>query len=369
MDVVEPYFDFLRYCIDDQPLSLDIEKMNWEGLYKFASHQAITAICFDGIERLNNDAIRIPRNLLLKWFAESEQIKQRDQLLNKRCVELVEQLWNDGFECCILKGQGNAVMYPHPYERTPGDIDVWVRSLQELKGDDNGFIRKVIAYVKTKNPEGIANIIHVEYGDFGGVEVEIHFRPTFLNNPFYNKRLANWVKRQEKSVFENTCLLPNNKKLCVPTVEFNIVYQLSHMYKHLISEGLGFRQVIDYYYLLKSNDETNMDGIASTLRYLGLLKFGGAIMYILHNVLGLEKKYLIVPVNRRRGKFLLEVILRGGNLGKYDTQQSHFTRDNSAGSLLRHIEHDFHLIRYFPSESLWEPVSRIYQHFWRKRYN
>lgn len=364
------FLGFLRYCIDEQqPLSIDIEKMDWEGLYKFASHQTITAIVFDGVERLKNDAVRIPRNLLLSWFAESEQIKQQNRFVYHRCVEIVELLRKDGFGSCVLKGQGNAAMYPNPFLRTPGDIDVWVKPLQESEGGDNGFIRKVIAYAKIKNPGGNANIIHVDYGVFGGVEVELHYWPTYMNSPINNKRLQHWVRQQVENVFNNKKIMPDGGVINVPTAEFNIVYQLSHMFKHVISEGLGLKQVIDYYYLLKYNSETNLNSIISTLRTLGLMKFAGAIMYILHNVLGLEEKYLIVPIDKRRGVFLYEEIIRGGNFGKYDTGNLRFTCDNSVGSLLRHVERDFRLIRYFPSESLWEPVSRIYQHYWRKRYN
>ena len=32
----------------------------------------------------------------------------------------------EGFRCCILKGQGNALLYPDPYMRTPGDIDIYL---------------------------------------------------------------------------------------------------------------------------------------------------------------------------------------------------------------------------------------------------
>ena len=190
-----------------------------------------------------------------------------------------------------------------------------------------------------------------------------------MNSPIYNKRLHNWIRQQEKQVFNNKQILPDGEEINVPTTEFNLVYQLSHMYKHVVSEGLGLRQVIDYYYLLKSDFNIKKSEIVSTLQYLGLYKFAGAIMYILHNVLGLEGKYLIVSIDRQRGEFLLREILRGGNFGKYDTKNYIVKWKNPVGSWLRHFEHDVRLVRYFPSESLWEPFSRIYQHFWRIMYN
>lgn len=369
-DSANQYLEFIRYCIDANSFSFDTEKLNWEGLYGFASQQALKAISFDGIERLKNNAVGITRNLLLRWLAESEQIKLRNQLLNRRCIELVNQLENDGFECCLLKGQGNAAMYTHPYVRTPGDIDVWVKPSQEFGVKDNSFIRETISYAKSHNPRGIANIIHVDYGEWGGVEVELHFWPTYMNSPIYNRRLHYWVRQQEEDVFNNKKKLPEAEgEINIPTEEFNRVYQLSHMFKHVFAEGIGLRQLIDYYYLLKSNLISNKDDNINTLKHLGLYKFAGAVMYIMKEVLGLEDKYLIVQMDERRGKFLLKEILRGGNFGKFDTDGYFVKWNNPVGSFLRHVERDIRLVRYFPSESLWEPLSRIYQHFWRIMYN
>lgn len=255
---------------------------------------------------------------------------------------------------------------------TPGDIDMWVK-LKDEKENDNGRIwnriNRVIAYSKRKNPTGIADINHVDYGIFSGVEVELHYLPSYFNSPIYNKRLYYWIRQQEKNVFNNKIELPEGEEINVPTAEFNLVYQLSHIYKHVIGEGIGLRQMIDYYYLLKSEIEFTKSDIVSTLKYLGLYRFAGAVMYVLYHVLGIEEERLIVPIDKRRGKFLLEEILRGGNFGKYDTKGYLVKWKYPLGNLLRHVERDLRLVRYFPSEALWEPFSRTYQHFWRKRHN
>ena len=36
----------------------------------------------------------------------------------------------------------------------------------------------------------------------------------------------------------------------IPTVEFNIIFQLTHIYSHLMNEEIGLRQLVDYYYVL-----------------------------------------------------------------------------------------------------------------------
>lgn len=367
-DDTNDFLNILRYCLRGEPLPIAlIKQVEWRKIFAISSRQAVVGILLKGVESMMEAGNVIPHDILYHWIAYSQQIEGQNRLVNQRCAELIEKLAKDGYDSCILKGQGNATYYPDPYTRTPGDIDAWVKSKSNArcKKDD---VRRVIEYVRKRNPSAVACNIHVEYGDFGGVEVEIHYRPAILHNPFYNKRLTSWVRSQEESVFGNSCLLPSGEQICVPTVEFNIVYQLTHMYKHVMLEGLGLRQVIDYFYLLlnaKDEVRSKMADMRETLKYLNLYNFAGAIMYILRDVLGLEEKYLIVPIDKRRGEFLLKEIIRGGNFGKYDTKGYIVKWKNPVGSWLRHLEYDVRLVRYFPSESLWEPFSRIYQHFWR----
>lgn len=369
------HLEFLRYClIDSFALPVSVKEIDWQELLLWARQQAIVGVVFSGIKKLNSKKLEIPHDILYQWIAFSQQIEGQNRLVNQRCAELIEKFAKDGYDSCILKGQGNANYYPDPYTRNPGDIDVWVKPKSDVRcrKDEKDDIKRIIRLARKNNPDAVACNIHVEYGDLGGVEVEIHYRPAILHNPFYNKRLTSWVRSQEESVFSNSCLLTSGELVCVPTFEFNIVYQLIHMYKHVMLEGLGLRQVIDYFYLLlnaKDDVRSKMSDVRETLKYLNLYNFTGAIMYILHDVLGLDEKYLIVPVDKRRGEFLLGEILRGGNFGKYDTRDYIVKWNNPVGSWLRHFKRDMRLVRYFPSESLWEPFSRIYQHFWRKMYN
>ncbi len=138
--------------------------------------------------------------------------------------------------------------------------------------------------------------------------------------------------------------------------------------------------IIDYYYLLKayrdgqsspsgcpaSEGGSHMD-VLKTLRYLGLEKIGGAMMWLQHEILGLDKKYLIVPMNEKLGKVLLNEILTGGNFGMYD--EDNIKADNQLKKNWQRIRRDIRMMRYFPSECLWEPVFRLYHFFWRLRYS
>lgn len=312
---------FLRYFLgNDQPfLLLDDER--WKLIYDFCVKQSIAGIGFHGVETTNQ---KLPKELLLQWFALSEQIKQQNKIVYDYCVKVVKMFENAGFESCILKGQGNALMYPNQYSRTPGDIDAWVKP----KGDGRSKkdeVRRIIEYVKGINPDGKVFYHHIDYGLFNGVEVEIHYRPSFMFNPIHNQRLQKWFIAHSEEQFRHEVELPDGVgKVAIPTPEFNIIFQLSHIYNHVLHEGIGSRQFVDYYFVLRQIEDPlrfplyKGMNLEETLRYLCLWKFAGAVMYVMREVFALQEQYMIAPVDERRGKVLLQEIMRGGNFGKYD---------------------------------------------------
>lgn len=369
--------EFLRYSIGDaQNPPVSAKDIDWMRMMDWAESQAIVGVIYGGIQKAGT-ALNIPFDDLMEWVGYAQQIEVQNRLVNQRCVEIAAEFQKDGFETCILKGQGNAMMYPNPLLRNPGDIDVLLR---------REGVKDIIKYVRRKNPGAKATYHHVEYGKFNGVEVEAHYRPTFFNNLIENRKLQRWIGEHEDDQFKNHTGLPDtNGFVSVPTWAFNVVFQLTHIYKHMIQSGIGLKQIVDYYYLLRSipgntgkvnqgdsPSDPRKRSIMGTvpadslLRELGLEKIAGAVMWVLKEVLGMEEKYMIAPVDERRGRFLLEEIIQGGNFGIGLRSDVGWMRGNSAiGRNLFRLKRDARLLRYFPSECLWEPVFRIYHFFWR----
>ena len=249
--------------------------------------------------------------------------------------------------------------------------------------------------------------------------------------------------------------------IAIPTTAFNVVYQLTHLYHHFFDEGIGMRQIIDYYHIvcdfykvyqnsskitpslftikegstshpdpltlrgeggnrptrcsepLRSKDggaskpspdcagwdrrgvsgDTSSascssasgssitsvrsafttDSSASTalvvvqreLKYLGLWKFAGAVMYVLKEVLGLAEDKMIVPMDEKRGRLLLAEILDGGNFGRHFTKYAGFTHQSMGKKYFLKIWRNMHFVRYYPAEALSEPIFRTWHFFWR----
>ena len=365
-------FAFLRYCLGYKgDMSRVMAGINWQMLYSFASKQAILGLCFEGVERLGEEypeELRrnsIGRELLMTWMGKAQQIHRQNMKMNVVASKLYSMFREDGLRCCILKGQGNAVMYSNPYSRTPGDVDVWVNASRE----------EITEYAKCHfKLEDDIRFHHLET-TMDGVPVELHFFPGIMNNPIYNARLQKWFKRNADLQCSNVVSLPDGiGEIAIPTAAFNVVYQLTHLYHHFFDEGIGMRQIIDYYYvvisdyLLVINDESLVirDTLQRELKHLGLWKFAGAVMYVQHEALGLSEEKLIAPIDEKRGKLLLAEILNGGNFGKHFTKYGHFTQQGMAKKYFLKIWRNMHFVRYYPAEALCEPIFRTWHFFWRK---
>ena len=359
-------FVILQYCLGYKGnISNVVASIDWQKQYSFASKQAILGLCFDGIERLGKEYPEelkknpIERDLLMTWMSKAQQIRRQNMKVNVVASKLYSMLREDGLRCCILKGQGNALMYPNPYSRTPGDIDVWVNASRE----------EITEYAKCHfKLEDDIRFHHLET-TMDGVPVELHFFPCSMNNPLYHARLQKWFKWNADLQCSNVVGLPDGAgDIAIPTSSFNIVYQLTHLYHHFFDEGIGMRQIIDYYYVV-NNDELLVirDTLQKELKLLGLWKFARAVMYVLHEVLGLSEEKMIAPMDEKSGKLLLAEILNGGNFGQHFTKYGHFTQQGMAKKYFLKIWRYMHFVRYYPAEALSEPIFRTWHFFWRMK--
>ena len=272
--------------------------------------------------------------------------------LNDATIQVSEWFQKKGFRTCILKGQGNALMYPTPYSRTPGDIDIWV------EGED----KRVISFGRSISPHEKACYHHIEFPSYKGVEVEVHYRPSFLLCFWHNRKLQKYYERVKEEQFSHRVMLGELWESAIPTVEFNLIFPLTHIYAHLMNEGIGLRQLL----LLISDDLSLIrDRVQKELKELGVWKFAGGIMYIMQEVFGMPVSRLIVPPNEKYGKFVLNEVLEAGNFGKHDAR-NRFGR-SKLGHNLQRVYRDIRLVRYFPGEALCEPLFRIWLFFWRMK--
>lgn len=327
----------------------------WQMLFAQAKRQTLVGVLFSGIERLPKEQ-RPPQQILLQWYALKERIVSLNKLLNKRCVEVQQRVLNDGFRSVIMKGQGNALLYPNPLLRTSGDIDLW------LEGDRES----IIDYVQGVAPTRKVNELEMPFNVFKDVVVEVHYHPFIMRNPLKNRLLQKFFLENADEQFKNRVLLPEAGEVCITTEYFNVIHQLAHIFHHLFTEGIGLRQVMDYFYLLNQNHLTDqqMEDLRKVIHQLALDNFASALMWILGNLFGLPKSKMLLAPNEKDGKFLLEEIMFTGNFGHHDVRVDWHSKSKFTGFLLT-TKRNLTLLRFAPTDWFWGPTTRIYHYMWR----
>ena len=392
------YYKFIQFALGtyEGKEFLDGSALNgfdWQRFYDFAKKQTLEGIIMEGISRLPK-AVAPKQSLLMNWFMMSQNISRMNLMLNEATVGVYNRVKAAGYDCCILKGQANAAMYANPAARTPGDVDMWVDASREE-------IRQLAQTLTKENgriDEESYNHIALTTND---ISVELHYTPGFMANFTYNRRLQQWFRESIDAQCRNMIALPDEAgEVAAPTADFNAVYQLYHLYHHYFYEGVGLRQVVDYYYVMWNVEcgmwskecgvkNSSLDNSSSqakprttqhstfniqhSLTRLGLWHFAGAMMYVLHEVLGLPEEKMIAPMDKKRGEMLLNDILCGGNFGHHDERHA-WGRDTYDGNGFKHgalghnllrLHRDLRLLKYYPSEALSEPIFRLWHYYWR----
>ena len=352
------FVEFLQIAIGKrESLSETPNSELWMQLFTMAQEQAVLGVCIEALEKLSVCNQSPPKNILLEWIGTSEVIKKQNTTINQRCVEISNIFTEAGFEICILKGQGNAMLYPEPLLRMSGDIDVWV----------NGSKKDIVDFVLSRYPHvnTQSSTQHVDFPVFQDVEVEVHYEPTYSLVGRYQKRLDQFINEKRNAQFSNKIKsrLFDNYEICLPTTDFNIIHQLSHMMRHFFYGGIGFRHIIDFYYLLLRCDRINRNDIRAVLSNLGMLRFAGAIMWIERNVLMLDEKYLLVDQDKKRGELVLSEIIKTGNFGHYEKRN--FKNLKHYSTTLSVIAHNARLIWLFPEEALSAPITGVKRRFFK----
>lgn len=342
---------------DNIQFSHKLSASEWETLYDMSKKQTLTGVVLEGIQKLDPD-LAPPKKILLQWFAHVEKIKERNTLLNQTVVKVSQRFALDGFKSAILKGQGVALYYPNPLIRMSGDIDIWL----------DGNRKDIIKYVRKYCPKEGARYHHIDFPVMKHVAIEVHFTPTWMNAFSKNKMLQKLFEEWKQETFNNKVYAENdNRGFCVPTDRMNRVFLLVHIYHHFFDEGIGMRQLVDYFYLLKKGcSEEDKAEFRNIVEALGIMKFTKALMYVLHQIMGLPKEYLLVEPNEKDGRFVLKEILISGNFGHTD-ERIHRKNGKSPSYYWSKFAHKAHFFSAYPKDICHNISFWVWQYFWRMK--
>ena len=330
----------------------------WQQIYDRAAKHSLVGVVLHGIEELRakNAELSVPKMLLLQWIGEVQIIEQRNKEMNE-AAELLTRIFNNGgLRSCVLKGQGVARMYDGSLSlrRQPGDIDIWV----EGERDD------ILKFLKEKHLKtGKIVIHHVDTSIIDGVETEVHFLPSYTYDYLRYLKYKRFFKEEANLQFDH---FDERVGFAYPTNRFNAVYLMMHIFRHVFHEGIGLRQLMDYYFVLTHLTDEERMWAYGKLKWLGLGNVTSAVMYVMKTVFQMDDKYLLYSPSEKTGKYLLEEIIAGGNFGKFGVQYEAAHSGSSFNLYLKNLKRLGKVYSLCPSEVLWAPIWKPSHWLWRK---
>ena len=379
------FFELLFVCTGAKnSLSRPYTEEQWNDALELAQEQAVDGVLLSAIERLPEEQ-RPPKMVLLQWIGSVQMVEQNTAALTKAGREVVAFFRNKGLACSLLKGAAVGRYYPEPLRRTSGDVDIWV----------DGGRKKIYDFARKFDKDGKlygVNYQHIHLHLMEDVHVEVHIWPSYLSSPLRNRRLHQFCNLHRPTMDSD-----------MPSLAFDRVFILLHAYQHFCGHGVGLRQIMDYYYVLKGSFEDNHnDNLLETavaeqatkgrandnkgalrsksfknfnqnhskedavywIRQLGMNRFASGLMWVLREFFGLEEQYLLLEPNEKEGRFIIQEVMQTGNMGHSDTRNWGSLKSPQSRFFFN-LRRDIYLAKHCPHEVLWQPFFSLWLYVWR----
>ncbi len=341
------FFDLLLVCTGAKTsLRKPYTEVQWNEALVLAQEQTIEGVLLSAIERLPEDQ-RPPKLVLLQWIGSVQMLEANSKKIAEASETVIKYFHENGFACSILKGSAVARYYLQPERRQSGDIDVWL----------DGGRERIYDFARKFDKDGLlygVNYQHIHFHLFEDIHLEVHIWPAYLYNPLYNRRFHQFCAIHHPVIEQS-----------MPSLAFDRVFILMHCYEHMLSSGVGLRQIMDYYYVLKQGfTEIEKNESVKWIKKLGMYRFASGLMWLMQYVFGMEDKYLLMEPNEKEGRFILQEVMMTGNMGHSDTrnwgsQETPFKR------FIHNLRRDAYLISHYPQEIIFQPFFSLWLYFWR----
>lgn len=323
---------------------------DWEMLYQYAQNHTVEGIVFDSFPLLT-EAQLPPRALRLKWTVRVDQIERYNIQMGQVTAQQFSDFTKRGVKPILLKGQGVAQGYLNPGHRISGDIDWYF--------EDGGY-EAALAYLRQKN-----SIVNLGLGyslgyNWQGIYVEHHRQLFDIRSLFkvpYLRELERAYRGKKKAVEIA------NQEITVLAPELQIVQVNVHILKHLLSFGIGLRQICDaavLYHVYRQ--QIDAEELRRIYQNLGVLKWVHLLHRILVEYIGLPKADLPFSYPEKlKADWMLDEIWLSGNFGFFDERYLDgrvtpiSVKPDGARRLWRSMRLYF---RYAPQEVVFFPIRR-----------
>ena len=341
------FFELLLVCTSAKDsLSRCYTEDQWSAALSLAQEQTIEGVLLSAIERLPAEQ-RPPKKVLFQWIGLVQMLEQYSNKIAEASDYVVKYFRENGFACNILKGSVVARYYPKPERRQSGDVDVWV----------DGYRKTIYDFARSFDENGKlygVNYHHIHFHLIQGVHIEVHIWPSYLSSPLRNMRFHKFCNLHRPTM-----------ETSMPSLAFDRVFILLHCYQHLCGHGVGLRQIMDYYYVLKQGftDEEKADAVYWIIQ-LGMRRFACGLMWVLKEYFGLEERYLLFDPDEKEGRFILSEVMQTGNMGHCDSR-NWGSKETPLSRFFSNLRRDYYLAEHYPHEAIWQPFFSLWLYFWR----
>lgn len=368
------FYELIRVAIGTQEhLSRLPSEAEWKELFEMAEKQSLVGICFLGLQKLGADAVEgflqigMSEDLYLVWMSMATQINMRNDVVNEQCAALQKRLATDGFRSSILKGQAVAMLYGEDLRgfRQSGDIDIYVDCGRERAIE---YARSIQGDVDWDYKHLHLNMFDTSADSATATAVEMHYVPEVLLNLWKNRKLQKWFKENREEMFTSTNF-SNSSNISTPSAEFNLFYILLHTYRHFLYEGVGMRQLMDYFFVLRASSKipsSKIQEVTRTIEVFDMKKFASGVMWITKEVFGISEQLLLCEPDEKEGSYILSEVMTGGNFGHYDERLEDDKTHGKMRSIKKILKHNLYLLTHYSADTLWTPVWIVYHWCWKK---
>ena len=276
-----------------------------------AEHQAVVGLVCDAKSFVSS---ALTQEMRTKCVGQVVALERQNCWMDKQVARLASTFDKHGVRYAVMKGQTCAAFYPIPSHRVPGDIDVYV-----VPDDFERCCNLLTSMGFTLTDK---TMLHYSYKS-GKLYVELHFAIQKMQFLPYFRRLKNITKQAFDDTTTDSVVNIGGYRVRILPPELNMLLLTVHSFSHIISGGLGLRQIIDWQVMLQTLDRTIRWNIMSAwLKDLHLKRMFLVLGYINVAYLGMDKDIFLhhgldvyAFSTRRMGERLLSWTKTCGNFG------------------------------------------------------
>lgn len=250
--VEEIYLVLLRAALYHEEAKVTEQSADWLSVLHLAARQGTAALIAEQLLVMPN--LHLDKSFIMQLKAICAQTMMEHERQKQVLRKTWKALQDGGVMPVLMKGFGLAKLYPKPYLRQWGDLDVYVGPQQYHRAA--ALLRDAFPDAKHHDEEW-EELKHYNFVLSEGGVIEMHRTTVKMELPldqciYYTLETEGMTNGPSEVKIEDI-------RLEVPEYRFNVLFTFLHAWYHFTEEGLGMKQVCDVALLVGQGKECRME--------------------------------------------------------------------------------------------------------------